>query len=129
MNHGMSTNKEERRKVYDLFKPMPWVTTYDKTTYQQFYELLNSFKFILNPMGNCFDNHRMWEAWYLGCIPISKRSICIDNYKDFPHVIVDDWSEVTEEFLNKEYERISNMNFDPFKLTFAYWRNKVKTLQ
>ena len=128
MNYGMSTNREERQRVYALFKPKPWVTTYDKTTYQEFYQLLSTFKFVFNPQGNCFDNHRMWEAWYLGCIPISKRSICIDFYKDFPHVIVDDWGQVTEEFLNEEYDRIHHMNFDQNKLLFAFWKNKVRSL-
>jgi hypothetical protein len=36
---------------------------------------------------------------------------------------------VTEEFLNKEYERIQRLNFDECKLTFTYWKNKVKAIQ
>jgi mannosyltransferase OCH1-like enzyme len=128
MNHSMNTNKEERQLVYDTFKPMPWVTTYDKTTYEQFYKLLATFKFVFNPMGNCFDNHRMWEAWYLGCIPITKRSVMTSFYEDMPMVIIDDWKQVTKEYLIKEYDRIQNMNCNLEKLWFPYWKNKIQSM-
>jgi mannosyltransferase OCH1-like enzyme len=129
MNHSMSTNREERQRVYDLFKPKSWVHTYDKTTYQEFYYLLATHKFVFNPMGNCFDNHRMWEAWYLGCIPITKRSVMTSFYEDMPIVIIDDWSQVTEEYLKEEYIRITNMDCNLDKLNFQYWKNKIMTLR
>lgn len=126
MNHGMNTNREERQKVYNLFKPMSWVTTYDKTTYEQFYKLLASYKFVFNPMGNCFDNHRMWEAFYLGCIPITKRSVMTSFYEDLPMVIIDSWEQVTQEFLLEEYNRIQNTVWNLDKLWFPYWVTKIK---
>jgi len=128
MNHSMNTNREERQLVYNKFKPMPWVTTYDKTTYEEFYKLLHTFKFVLNPMGNCFDNHRMWEGWYLGCIPITKRSVMTSFYEDMPMVIIDDWKQVTKEYLIKEYDRIQNMNCNLEKLWFPYWKNKIQSM-
>jgi mannosyltransferase OCH1-like enzyme len=126
MNHSMNTNREERQKVYDLFKPISWVSTYDKTTYEQFYRLLASFKFVLNPMGNCFDNHRMWEAFYLGCIPITKRCVMTSFYEDMPMVIIDNWEQVTKEFLDSEYERIMNTLCNLEKMWMPYWEKKIR---
>jgi len=132
MNHAFNTNPEERHYVYNMFHSKPWVTVGEykgnRKGYDIYYQNIATHKFILNPMGNCYDNHRMWEAWYLGCIPISKRSISIGYYDDLPHVIVDDWSEVTEEFLNKEYERIINGTWNMEKLMFVYWRNKINAV-
>jgi hypothetical protein len=39
---------------------------------------------------------------------------------------VDEWSDITEDFLNKEYERIINTIWNLEKLNFKYWENKIK---
>jgi hypothetical protein len=56
-----------------------------------------------------------------------RRCVFTSFYEDMPLCLIDNWEEVTEEFLNKEYERISNMDWNRDKLIFAYWRNKVKS--
>lgn len=133
MKHSINTNREERQMVYDMFSNKPWVTVGasvgHKKVDEEYFQSMRSHKFVINPPGNCFDNHRMWEAWYLGCIPITKRSIFTSFYEDMPICLIDDWKEVTEEFLNKEYERITNMSWDREKLTFGYWRNKVQSIR
>lgn len=133
MNHGINTNREERQKVWDMFCNKPWVTAEvsrgNRKGFAEFYRGIARHKFVLNPMGNCFDNHRMWEAWYLGGIPITKRCVFTSFYEDMPMVIVDDWYQVTEEFLNAEYDRIIRMDWNKDKLRFEYWANKIKTIR
>jgi hypothetical protein len=130
MNHSTNTRFEERQMLYDKFGGLSWVTTTKPSKdLNDYFNKIATHKFIMNPWGNCFDNHRMWEAFYLGCIPITKRCIFTSFYEDFPICLIDSWEEVTEDFLNKEYERIQGLKFDRNKLEFFYWRTKVREIR
>lgn len=130
MNHSTNTRFEERQMLYDKFGKLSWVTTTKHSKdLESYFKNILTHKFIMNPWGNCFDNHRMWEAFYLGCIPITKRCIFTSFYEDFPICLIDSWDEVTEDFLNKEYERINKLEFNKDKLKFFYWRTKVRAIQ
>ena len=133
MNHNVNTNREERSLVYRKFEKETWVTTDyptgNRDALDNYYHKITSHKFILNPWGNCFDNHRMWEAWYLKCIPITKRCVFTSFYEDMPMLIIDSWDEVTKEFLYEQYDKIIAKEWNKDKLTFAYWRNQVKSIR
>lgn len=133
MNHSLNTRREERTMLYNVFGHLSWVTSVEagkgQNALEDYFNNIATHKFIMNPWGNCFDNHRMWEALYLGCIPITIRCIFTSFYEDFPICLIDSWDEVTEEFLNKEYERIIQVPFNKDKLEFFYWRNKVRAIQ
>lgn len=86
------------------------------------------FAFSLCPPGNGIDTHRLWEDMILGLIPIVKTSPLDPLYKQYPIVIVNDWSEVTESNLQKWYEEfkdaiISDETLE--KLQQSYWLNKI----
>ena len=89
-----------------------------------------SFAFVVSPFGQDYECIRTWEALCLGCIPIIKKSPLDSLYADLPVILIDDWSEVTVEFLrNKmaEYkEKHINNEFMYEKLHKHYW---VKLLQ
>jgi hypothetical protein len=80
---------------------------------------------VLSPRGNGLDTHRFWETLHLKSIPVVIKNPNNSYYTDLPVVFVDSWGEVTEEFLNSEYERISNTEYDLEKLYFKYWKNKI----
>ena len=82
-------------------------------------------KFVLSPEGNGTDTHRTWEILYLKSIPIEKRNINNQFFTDLPICFVDDWEEITEDFLNKEYDRINSIKWNLEKLDFNYWKNKI----
>ena len=44
----------------------------------------------------------------------------------FPVIIVEDWSEVTEELLQKTLVDFSTRRFNYDKLTSQYWINQIK---
>ena len=128
VNHNVSTNRKEREEPYIIFKDKSFVTLVEGKNGQDFDSYLNSIKshkFILSPNGNGIDTHRLWESLYLGSIPIVKRGINTISYQDLPICYVDDWKEIDENFLNKEYERISNKKWNLEKLDFNYWKNKI----
>jgi hypothetical protein len=81
--------------------------------------------FVLSPEGNGIDTHRLWEALVIGTIPIEKRNINNSFYSDLPICFVNKWSDITLDFLEKEYIRIKSTNYDLNKLTFSYWKDKI----
>jgi hypothetical protein len=61
----------------------------------------------------------------MGSIPIEKININNKFYADLPICFVEDWEQVTEKFLEKEYERITNLIWNHSKLGFEYWKEKI----
>lgn len=89
-----------------------------------------AFAFVVSPFGQDYECIRTWEALCLGCIPIIKKCPIDHLYDDLPVILVDDWSEVTVDFLRDkmvEYkEKHLNNEFKYEKLHKHYW---VKLLQ
>ena len=85
--------------------------------------LLN-YRYCLCPRGNGIDTHRLWEALYLGCIPIVKRHIthCFDEY--LPILFVDDWQQLNESFL-LDQSNIGVEDINKKLLTMKYWKEKI----
>ena len=84
-----------------------------------------NYSFVLSPHGNGLDCHRTWEALALGCIPIVKTSPLDSLYNDLPILIVKEWSDVTQELLNKTIEEYKTKQFNLEKLKLNYWIKKI----
>jgi hypothetical protein len=128
LNHNISTNASERLKPYKLFSDKSWSTCEQGSNGFQFMNYIDKIynhKFVLSPEGNGTDTHRTWEILYLKSIPIEKRNINNQFFTDLPICFVDDWEEITEDFLNKEYDRINSIKWNLEKLDFNYWKNKI----
>jgi hypothetical protein len=94
------------------------------------WKLMARYKFILSPFGMGMDCHRTWESIALGCVPI----ICAQNFRNlfngFNVLIVNDWSEVTEELLNSYLDTIGNNELNSInneKIKLSYWVDKINT--
>lgn len=127
MDHSTTWNIGERRWLYEYLSDNPWVTAINKgANFERFLENVYAHKFVICPRGNGIATHREWETLYLGAIPIQKRNLNNRFFIGFPICFVNDWTEVTEEFLNKEYIRIQNLDWNKEMLTFEYWKNKIR---
>jgi hypothetical protein len=128
MNHNIKTNLEERIIPYKVLEEKPWVTVEKGVNgkgFDEYLENIYNHSFIVCPRGNGFDTHRTWETLYMGSIPIEKRNINNQFYTDLPICFVDDWEEVTEEFLNKWLDEASSKSWNMDKLMFNYWKERV----
>jgi hypothetical protein len=89
------------------------------------YDHWRKYKFILSPRGAGEDCHRTWEAIIVGCIPIVLKSSISELYNDLPVLEINDWNDITEEFLEYEYDRITadlrENKFNLKKITLEYW--------
>ena len=90
------------------------------------WKLMTKNAFVLSPTGVGLDCHRTWEALCLGCIPIVKMANFTKLFEDLPVLMVEDWSEVTEELLQKTLVDFSTRQFNYSKLTLSYWKNQIK---
>jgi hypothetical protein len=80
--------------------------------------------FVLSPFGNGLDCHRTWEALVLGAIPIIRGHHFDDLFKGLPVLIVNEWSDITENLLKSTVERFGRPNYQ--KLDLAYWTTLIR---
>jgi hypothetical protein len=128
VNHTIRSYPNERAEPYELFVNKNWCTIefYENgQNYNNYIDNVYNHKFVLSPRGNGLDTHRFWETLHLKSIPVVIKNPNNSYYLDLPVVFVNSWNEVTEEFLNTEYERISNTEYNLEKLYFKYWKNKI----
>lgn len=130
LNHRVETSPQERGWLYDHFSNKSWCTAkqpYSKGEIQKYKDELLDHKFIFCPRGNGVDTHRLWEALYCGVIPIVKRHRThLDLEGNLPILFVDDYTEVTEDFLNSNYEKLSCGSWNMNMLMVSYWIDKIR---
>jgi len=129
LNLNIQNNIPERSKIYNLLSDKKFVTSEQGSNGSNFDNYLNnvhSHNFVICAEGNGIDTHRTWETLYSGSIPIEKKNKNNRFYHDLPICFVEDWDEMTEDFLNSEILRINKTNFNLDKLKFSYWKNKIE---
>ena len=94
---------------------------------ESFLRFLKRSKFCISPQGKGADCFRTWDALYEKSIPIVQPKNCpvLGRYRDLPILYVDDYSEVTEDLLIKEYKRMLDTEYDFSKLFLHYWTPRV----
>jgi hypothetical protein len=101
-----------RKRVYDNLIKKPFINTEmvgNGGDYNNYLNNLKRHKFVVSPPGNGIDCHRNWEALYLGCIPVIINSQFSKNvYSNNKVLIVDDFDELTEDFLENRYLQIQD---------------------
>ena len=124
INHRQRCNL--RTQAYSFFEGEQWVTKRYNLTYTEYVKDIIEHRFVLCPNGNGIDTHRLWETLYLGTIPIVFESVNSNFYRDLPICFINSYTQVTRDFLDKEYERIINSEFVWDKLDLNYWVNIIK---
>lgn len=108
----------------------PDVVDYQQGTLQRedTWTQMAKYAFIPSPKGAGLDCHRTWEALALGCIPIVKTSPLDPMFKDLPVWIVQNWSDITQESMNKKVEEYTKTPQNYSKLYLGYWIKKIMNL-
>lgn len=111
----------------DAIKKIPTKLIYydSKNLRQTTFRNQTEFAFVASPFGQDYECIRTWEALCLGCIVILKTSPLDPIYSDLPVLIINDWSEITQPFLESAIETFKfkhqNGEFNYEKLTKRYW--------
>ena len=121
-------------------------------SFEKYLEEMAEYKFAVSPRGWGPDCYRTWEALLVGSIPIVRRSQfdqlitrgcnIVDPgqrctwtssnksqldllYDDLPILVIDDWQELTEDFLQRKYKEITSKTYSLEKLYLKYWQKKI----
>jgi hypothetical protein len=84
-----------------------------------------NYAFVASPYGGGIDCHRTWEALVLGCIPIVTSNSMNPLFDDLPVLIINNWSDITEELLQSTMKEFKNKTFNYEKLTLQYWTTLI----
>jgi hypothetical protein len=132
INHNIQTNPEVRAKPYEFFKDCDWVTLEhgcNNGNFLGYRNQLASHKYVLCPSGNGIDTHRVYEALYLGCIPIVQNLVCYKQLKNmFSMIVVDSFLSLQEIELNFWYKLNSNVKNYLNTMKFSFWKDYIKEI-
>ena len=127
VSHNESSN-QERIGIKDLFREKRWVIVDEfRSSYSEFLGKMCQAKFMICPKGNAIDCHRNWEVLYMKRVPIMKHHPYLEVlFKDYPVLFVNDYSEVTEQFLiNNEHLYLKAQEMDMMPLTLPHFFDKI----
>lgn len=124
---------EERQRCLDAMKHTG-LTMENRVSYREYLLELKRHRFCLCPIGNGIDTFRLWEALYMGCVPIitrriNKERVLVEQYKHdniysrIPKLKIDYWEDLNPGILTEELYK--NLYFKSEILDFNYWRRKV----
>lgn len=129
--YNPETNPGERKPPIAMFSKLPWVIHVEGFNniglVKQFFDNMAKCKFCLCPDGNGVDTIRMWEAIYMGCIPIVKPHTFTEYFaKHLPVLIVKSWDEINIGFLVDKFYEMKEKAYNYDVLKMSYWKNEIK---
>ncbi len=127
MNFTPFTNPSVRKYVYKLFRKKSFCTVSSRKDFRSYLIDLAQTKFGLSPRGNGEDCIRTWELLYMGARPIVMSSSIDSLFEGLPVVIIKDWNEVTEKFLEAKWEEMSQQEFHLERMYAGYWLEMISS--
>jgi hypothetical protein len=86
--------------------------------------LIRENDFIFCPEGNGPDTHRVWETLYEGKIPIVKKNIWNNSFRDLPILFVDNLLDCNEH-VRKDFIQSNFLKFTWDKSMLDFWKNAL----
>jgi hypothetical protein len=124
-------DRPESAALHERVKDLPWVHVepYQRkwdvqdalTTH---YETISKYTWTLCPCGWGQDTHRLWEALYLGSIPVVVKSNLSPLYVGLPVIQLDTWDDLSLGAL----ERLSKaLPTDRRNAYFEHWADVIRS--
>ena len=121
-----------RKRVVDLVAKKKFVTKRHLGNFlsyemgrDEFFNDLQSAKFCICPRGNAIDTFRMWDALYLGTVPIVVREARFhETLTDLPILFLNSYEEfgdLDEQVLEQTYSEMLTTKYNFEKLKISSW--------
>ena len=117
----------QRKKIRDFFLATDFCDNGRPCRFNQYIKETAQHKFVISPPGLGPDCYRVYESLLVGTIPIVQHSYLDYMYEGLPVLFIDDWAEVTEEFLHEKYEEITSQKYDSKRLYMEYWVEYIQS--
>jgi hypothetical protein len=123
--YGLPALREQRRKpiLEILEQKKEMIRFLPKQKREDFWKEMRYYAFMISPPGYGLDTHRTWEILMLGRIPIIGDTGVNRVYEGLPIVVVKDWSILSKEWLEEQFQMIVN-KWDSYqweRLKLDYW--------
>ena len=128
LNLNTGTHKT-RPSIYKYFGTFQNLRKGYREKFASYLTSLAECKFTPSPRGTSEDCHRTWEALYMGTVPIVKSSFLDPLFDQLPVLIVEDFSVVTEEFLQEKWVEMKNETYNMERLYAPYWEKLIHRYQ
>ena len=128
-----ATNPAERTHARSILQKSSVADTVPWLIPPEYVKTVSGYKFQACPFGNSAESHRLWETLYLRTVPIVRRSVHMEYFKNLglPIWIIDDWQELSmmnENMLAQKYTEIMmTANFKA--ITFDFWKKQIVAYQ
>jgi len=124
-NFNLATNMKYRLKALNELQHCSFIAyDFSQHNYEEYLTILASYSFTISPPGNSIDCHRIWESIYVGTIPIILKHTAMESFYDLPVVVIDNWTDLTEAFLEKKYQEIVGRTY-PAKHDFLWYKKMI----
>ncbi|KAJ3201433.1 hypothetical protein HDU82_008122, partial [Entophlyctis luteolus] len=133
----ISSNKEIRQPVYDLFckedsmHPVAKVSNciFNEPIKQSEFHLdyVSQSRFVISPHGNGLDCYRTYEALLLGAIPVVTTSTLDPIYAHLPVLVLKKWEDLTISLMESTEKEFAKVKWDFRPLYADYWYHKVRS--
>lgn len=131
---NFSEHTFQRRMLNIHFANKDWAYVVEKDhpnspapySHQEYLFHMSVNNYVLCPTGVGLDSHRVWEALYLGCVPVMER----DHWNSWmegrlPVILVDDFYDIDSEAYLVDRHPLGN--YDTKRLiSEEYWRNWIQ---
>ena len=125
MNFDINTNVKERSNVFNAFDGKDFVLKSQRKPFKDYLSDLKASKFCISPPGAGIDCHRIWESIAVGTIPIVENCHNVSFHSKMPIMIIEDWNQVTEDYLEHKYDFFQTSVYDKSPLYLDYWIKKI----
>lgn len=129
LNVDIKTNPTERKPIVDLLSQQAHVYHAAPKPPAAYLHEMKQYRFVVCPHGNGTDCHRAWEALLLGCTPIIQHSLLDSMFEGLPVILIHDWTDITEEFLERQNIQIQTSPHRLEKIYAQYWIRLIKNAQ
>ena len=130
-NFNVFTIPTERAPVLRYCTSLPYARNIRSNSHIKYLHNMRLTRYVMSPRGNGLDCHRTWEALIVGTIPIMISSPLDPLLTDLPVLIINDWAEINQRFLEDQYEalmsRFNSLSME--KITYDYWYKFIKGYQ
>ena len=119
-----SGHKINRTTIYEMLekkRKYHFCDFFSKNS-KEYYKLIGEYKYVVSPEGNGIDTHRHYDALYAKSIPIVEDSFEMKiKFQDLPVLWTKDYSELDKDYLESEYKKFLEREYNFNKLFKSYY--------
>jgi hypothetical protein len=118
-----SDNDADRASAKKILREKSFATVSNNLPMGKFFSNIYHHNFMVSPRGNGIDCCRTWETIYLKSYPIVRRHAVYNHFADMPIAFVDDWNEISPEWIAGQKRALANRS--PERAYLEYWLKRI----